>query len=70
MVRFLERLVELGPGTALATRLFEEGVVSISQAAKVAAMSLEDFLDVLRAAGVAAVDYPPDDLDEEMNTDL
>jgi len=70
MVRFLERLVELGPGKALATRLFEEGIVSISQAAKVAAMSLEDFLDVLRAAGVAAVDYPPDDLDEEMNTDL
>jgi len=69
-VPFDARLLELGLQKTLATRLFEEGVLSISQAAKISGLSLEDFLDVLRSAGVAAVDYPAEDLDEEMGTDL
>lgn len=69
-VPFDERLVALGLQKALATRLFQEGVLSLSQAARVAGTPLEDFLDILQAAGVPAVDYPPDDLDEEMRTDL
>ena len=69
-VPFDERLVTLGLQKALATRLFQEGVLSLSQAARVAGTPLEDFLDILHAAGVPAVDYPPDDLDEEMRTDL
>lgn len=69
-VPFDARLLELGLNKTLATRLFEEGVLSISQAAKVAEVPLEDFLEVLRIAGIAAVDYPPEELDEEMGTDL
>ena len=49
-----------------AVALFQEGAVSLPQAAKVAGVCLEDFLDVLRAAGVPAVDYPAEELDDEM----
>ena len=69
-VPFDKRLVDLGVQRALAVRLFEEEVVTLPQAAKVAGLSLEDFMDVLRAAGVAAVDYPAGELDEEMGTDV
>ncbi len=51
-----------------AVALFEGGGVSLSDAAKVAGMCLEDFLDALRAAGVPAVNYPAEELDDEMKT--
>ena len=69
-VPFDERLLALGVQRALAVKLYQEEVVTLSQAAKVAGLSIEDFLDVLRSAGVAAVDYPAEELDEEMETDL
>ena len=69
-VPFDQRLLQLGLQKALATRLFEQGLLSMSQAARVAGVSLEEFLDVLKTAGVPAVDYPPEDLDEEMRTEL
>lgn len=69
-VPFNERLVELGLQKALASMLFEEGILSISLAAKVAGVSLEEFLDVLSSAGVSAVNYPADEIDEEMMVEL
>lgn len=69
-VPFDQRLLDLGVQRALAVKLFQEEVVSLSQAAKVAGLPVEDFLDVLRSAGVPAVDYAADELDEEMETDL
>ena len=44
---------------------FENGL-SLSQAAKVAAMVPEDFIALLGEAGIPAVDYPPGELDEEI----
>ena len=67
---FGERLLELGVGRALAVQLFEAGIATLSQAAKVADMTLGDFLNVLREADVPAVDYPPEELDEEMKVAL
>ena len=50
-IPFDKRLLDLGVQRALAVRLFEEEVVTLPQAAKVAGLPLEDFMDVLRAAG-------------------
>ena len=65
-VPFDKLLLELGVPRALAVRLFEEDVLTMSQAAKFAGLCIEDFLDVLGAAGVPAVDYPPEELDAEV----
>ena len=67
---FDDQLLELGVHRAMAVRLFEQRLVTLSQAAKIAKLSLDDFLDALGAAGVAAVDYPPEELDEEMSVPL
>jgi prevent-host-death family protein len=69
-VPFDQRLLDLGVQRALAVKLFEEGGITLSQAAKVAGLCLEDFLDVLKVAGVPAVDYPAEELDDEMRIDL
>ena len=50
----------------LAIRLFEEGDVSLGYAAEMAGYSLGTFAELLSARGVAAIDYPADDLDAEM----
>ncbi len=69
-VPFDQRLIELGLQKALATRLFEQALLTMPQAAKVAGVSLEEFLDILKTAGVPAVDYPPEELEEEMRITL
>jgi len=51
---------------ALATRLFDEGVVSIGQAAKLAGLSTAEFVDSLAAAGIVVASYPASELDGEM----
>ena len=46
--------------------LFEKSLVTLSQAAKISALSVEDFLDLLNEVGIPAVDYPPEELDDEV----
>ena len=53
---------------ALALHLFEKGQLSLVQAAKVAAVSAEEFVILLGEAGIVAVDYPSEELDEEVET--
>lgn len=65
-VPFDEQLLELGIHRALALRLVEEGGASLPQAARIAGLSLEEFLVLLAEAGVAAVDYDPAELDTEL----
>ena len=67
-VPFDEKLLELGVQRALALRFFEGCHLTLSQAAKLAAVSTEDFITLAGAAGVAIVDYSPEDLDEEVAT--
>jgi len=50
--------------------LFEAGHATLSQAARIAILSIEEFLDLLDEFGIAAVDYPPEDLDEESEISL
>ena len=67
-VPFDEKLLHLGLQHALALRLFEQQHLTLSQAAKLAAVSMEDFMALAGAAGVVVVDYPPEELDEELAT--
>ena len=42
--------------------------MTLAQAARVADLTVEDFLDALRSVGVAAVDYPASELEDEVAT--
>jgi prevent-host-death family protein len=65
-VPFDEISLESGLKVSLATKLFREHVVSLGKAAKLAGMTKVDFIGVLGARGIPAVDYPPSELDEEL----
>lgn len=69
-VPFDDRLLDIGVHRALALRLFEQNHLTLAQAAKVADLCVEDFMDLLDRTGVAAVDYPPSELDEEVRSAL
>ena len=63
---FDERLLKHGVARALALHLFEAGRVTLAQAAKLAEMSVEEFVQLLGTAGVDAVSYPPAELEAEV----
>ena len=65
-VPFDSRLLDLGVHRALALHLFEQGQLTLAQAAKLAAVTVEEFVELLSQAGVPAVDYPPDEIDDEL----
>jgi predicted HTH domain antitoxin len=51
---------------ALALALFETQQVTLAQGARLAGLSLEEFLELLRRSDLAAVSYPPEDLADEI----
>lgn len=61
-----EHLLREGVAVALAIRLFAEKTVSLGKAAKLADLPLEAFIEHLAARGISAVDYPPEEVDEEL----
>ena len=65
-VPFDGQLLEFGVHIHLAVRLFEQRLVTLAQAAKLAGQSIEEFLDVLKASNVDVVDYPAEELAEEL----
>ena len=65
-VPFDERLLAIGVHRSLAVHLFEAGQATLAQAARLAELSVERFLDVLAEAGVPAVSYPKDELAAEV----
>ena len=67
-VPFDGRLLDVGVHRALAVRLFEREHLTLAQAAKVADLDVEDFIDLLEQCGAAAVSYPPSELDDELRT--
>lgn len=67
-IPFDDRLLDVGVHRALALQLFEQRHLTLAQAAKVADLGVEDFMDLLGQAGVAAVDYEPSELDDERRT--
>ena len=65
-VPFTHELLEAGVHTALAVGLFKEGALTPSRAAKLAQMSLPQFLAHLSDQGIAVVDYDPAELEQEL----
>ena len=65
-VPFTERLLELGVHRTAALHLFENRHLTFARAAKLAAMTLEEFVELLGQAGTPAADYPPEELDGEL----
>ncbi|MCP3662693.1 MAG: type II toxin-antitoxin system prevent-host-death family antitoxin [Gammaproteobacteria bacterium] len=65
-IPFDKWLLNHGVHRAMALHLFESHQLTMAQSAKVADLSLEAFIELLEEAGIAAVDYPPEELDDEM----
>ena len=64
---FNDRLLEFGVHRTLALHLFEKHHLSLARAAKLAATTPEEFVALLGEADIPAVDYPPEELDEELS---
>jgi predicted HTH domain antitoxin len=65
-VPFTDDLLQAGVHTALAVSLFRNGELTSAQAARLARMSLPQFLAHLSARGIAVVDYEPAELEQEL----
>lgn len=65
-IPFDKWLVSHGVHRATALHLFESHQLTLAQSAKVAGLSLEAFIELLGEAGIAAVDYPPEELSDEI----
>ena len=59
-------LLRQGVAHSLAVKLFQEGVVSLSRAARVAGVPLEEMARDLSALGIPVVDYPAAELEDEL----
>lgn len=67
-IPFDKKLLEHGVHFALGLHLFESGKLTLVQAAKLADMKLNSFIKHLGEAGINAVDYPPEELQKELET--
>jgi predicted HTH domain antitoxin len=65
-VPFTEELLQAGVHAALATKLFQGGELTSARAAKLARMSLPQFLAYLSAQGIPVVDHDPAELEQEL----
>jgi prevent-host-death family protein len=65
---FDDRLLRCGVARALALHLFEARYVTLARGAKLADMSVEEFIELLGESGIDAVDYSPDELEAEVET--
>lgn len=50
----------------LVIKLFEVGKLSLGQAAKLAGYSKPAFMELLGKYNIPVIDYPPEDLEEEL----
>ncbi len=69
-VPFGTRLVDLGLDKDLALTLFEQGLITLAKAAKLAGVTQDVFMDLMAEAGSVAVDYPPEELTDELSIQI
>ena len=60
-----DRLITLGANSAIATHLYESGVVSAAKAAKIAGLPLFSFLKALSKLEIPVVDQTPEEIMED-----
>jgi len=63
---FTETLLGKGVKVVLAEYLFKEGILSLGKAAKMAGMPYVLFTEHLSRMGIPVVDYPADELEDEL----
>jgi predicted HTH domain antitoxin len=61
-----QKLIELGLPLVLAIRLYEKEIVSLGKAARIADVSVSEFIDRLGARGIPVARYSPVELKEEL----
>jgi prevent-host-death family protein len=69
-VPFNSQLLNLGVNKSLALHLFEKKIVTLSQAAKIAELSIDEFLDILKGTDIDVVDYPENEVDTDLENIL
>ena len=67
---FGSRLLDLGLDKDLALSLFEMKLLTMERAAKLADLTIDAFMDLLAQTGANAVDYPPEELDQELRVKI
>ena len=65
-VPFTDDLLDAGVHVAMAVGLFKDGELTPGRAAKVARMSLPQFLAHISAQGIPVVDHDPAELEQEL----
>jgi prevent-host-death family protein len=66
-IPFDKKLLSLGVNRSLALKLYEQKLTTLIQSAKIADVTVGDFLDMLKTTNIPVVDYPADELQTEMN---
>lgn len=66
-VPFGKQTLSLGVEKDLALNLFQSGVLSLVKAAQMAGMSIPEFMDLLAQLEIPAVDYPVEELANEVS---
>ena len=66
-IPFDDTLLKLGAHKALAVKLYQEGVLTLNKAARLAGMPMDEFISVLGSAGVSVFGYGSDDIQRELD---
>ena len=67
---FGSRLLDIGLDKDLALALFERRLITMAKAAKLAGVPQDVFMDLVAEAGVVAVDYPAEELADELRVEI
>lgn len=67
-VPFSEELLQMGLPSVLAINLYQQGMLTLEKAAKLADQSQEAFIEKLGKLGISAVNYSAKDLREELES--
>ena len=67
---FGSRLLEVGLDKDLALSLFERRLITMAKAAKLAGVTQDAFMDLIAESGLVAVDYPAEELADELRVEI
>lgn len=65
-IPFDENLLRHGVQRTMALNFVQSRQMTLTQAARFAGLDLEEFIELLGANGIDAVDYPPEELETEL----
>ena len=67
---FGSRLLDVGLDKDLALALFERRLITMAKAAKLAGVTQDAFMDLIAESGLVAVDYPAEELADELRVEI